>query len=106
MRLAWMFLPRENPCAKFYIIIIIVIIIIIIIIKSCTPSNPKKISMNCLKRIHKLKKKKIHEAQEFLTPNNCSYGPPHKLTAARTKEADVSSNIFILSSTSGMQSPY
>ena len=28
MRLAWMFLPRENSCAKFYIIIIIIIIII------------------------------------------------------------------------------
>ena len=32
MRLDWIFLPRENPCAKFYIIIIIVIIIMIIII--------------------------------------------------------------------------
>ena len=29
MRLDWIFLPRENPCAKFYIIIIIIIIIII-----------------------------------------------------------------------------
>ena len=29
MRLGWIFLPRENPCAKFYIIIIIIIIIII-----------------------------------------------------------------------------
>ena len=28
MRLDWIFLPRENPCAKFYIIIIIIIIII------------------------------------------------------------------------------
>ena len=28
MRLGWIFLPRENPCAKFYIIIIIIIIII------------------------------------------------------------------------------
>ena len=27
MRLGWIFLPRENPCAKFYIIIIIIIII-------------------------------------------------------------------------------
>ena len=27
MRLDWIFLPRENPCAKFYIIIIIIIII-------------------------------------------------------------------------------
>ena len=26
MRLDWIFLPRENPCAKFYIIIIIIII--------------------------------------------------------------------------------
>ena len=26
MRLGWIFLPRENPCAKFYIIIIIIII--------------------------------------------------------------------------------
>ena len=32
MRLDWIFLPRENPCAKFYIIIIIITIIIIIII--------------------------------------------------------------------------
>ena len=29
MRLDWIFLPRENTCAKFYIIIIIIIIIII-----------------------------------------------------------------------------
>ena len=28
MRLDWIFLPKENPCAKFYIIIIIIIIII------------------------------------------------------------------------------
>ena len=28
MRLDWIFLPRENPCAKFYIIIILLIIII------------------------------------------------------------------------------
>ena len=28
MRLDWIFLPRENPCAKFYIIIMIIIIII------------------------------------------------------------------------------
>ena len=28
MRLDWIFRPRENPCAKFYIIIIIIIIII------------------------------------------------------------------------------
>ena len=27
MRLDWIFLPREKPCAKFYIIIIIIIII-------------------------------------------------------------------------------
>ena len=26
MRLDWIFLPRENPCAKFYIIIIIIIV--------------------------------------------------------------------------------
>ena len=32
MRLDWIFLPRENPCAKFYIIIIIIIIIIIVTI--------------------------------------------------------------------------
>ena len=32
MRLDWIFLPRENSCAKFYIIIIKIIIIIIIII--------------------------------------------------------------------------
>ena len=32
MRLDWIFLPRENTCAKFYIIIIKIIIIIIIII--------------------------------------------------------------------------
>ena len=32
MRLDWIFLPRENTCAKFYIIIIIINIIIIIII--------------------------------------------------------------------------
>ena len=32
MRLDWIFLPRENNCAKFYIIIIKIIIIIIIII--------------------------------------------------------------------------
>ena len=32
MGLDWIFLPRENPCAKFYIIIIVVIIIIITII--------------------------------------------------------------------------
>ena len=25
MRLDWIFLPRENPCAKFYIIILIII---------------------------------------------------------------------------------
>ena len=25
MRLDWIFLPRENPCAKFYLIIIIII---------------------------------------------------------------------------------
>ena len=31
MRLDWIFLPRENTCAKFYIIIIIIMIIIIII---------------------------------------------------------------------------
>ena len=30
MRLDWIFLPRENTCAKFYIIMIIIIIIIII----------------------------------------------------------------------------
>ena len=30
MRLDWIFLPRENPYAKFYIIIIIIIIIIMI----------------------------------------------------------------------------
>ena len=30
MRLDWIFLPRENPCAKFYVIIIIIIIITII----------------------------------------------------------------------------
>ena len=29
MRLDGIFLPRENPCAKFYIIIIIIIIITI-----------------------------------------------------------------------------
>ena len=28
MRLDWIFLPMENPCAKFYIIIIIIIIIL------------------------------------------------------------------------------
>ena len=28
MRLDWIFLPRENPCAKFYIIIIIIIMFI------------------------------------------------------------------------------
>ena len=33
MRLDWIFLPRENPCAKFYIMIIIIIIIIIIFIQ-------------------------------------------------------------------------
>ena len=27
MRLDWIFLPRENPCAKFYTIIIIIMII-------------------------------------------------------------------------------
>ena len=27
MRLDWIFLPRENPCSKFYIIIIIIMII-------------------------------------------------------------------------------
>ena len=27
MRLDWIFLPRETPCAKFYIIVIIIIII-------------------------------------------------------------------------------
>ena len=32
MRLDWIFLARENPCAKFYIIIVIIIITIIIII--------------------------------------------------------------------------
>ena len=32
MRLDWIFLPRENFCAKFYVIIIIIIIIIIITI--------------------------------------------------------------------------
>ena len=32
MRLDWIFLARENPCAKFYIIIVIIIIITIIII--------------------------------------------------------------------------
>ena len=32
MRLDWIFLLRENPCAKFYMIIIIIIILIIIII--------------------------------------------------------------------------
>ena len=32
MRIDWIFLPRENPCAKFYIIIIVIIISIIIII--------------------------------------------------------------------------
>ena len=30
MRLDWIFLPRENPCAKFYIIIIKIIMIIMI----------------------------------------------------------------------------
>ena len=30
MRLDWIFLPRENPCAKFYIIIIIIIIIMVV----------------------------------------------------------------------------
>lgn len=52
--------------------------------------------------LKKKKTKKIHEAQEFPTPHNFSHGPPHKLTAARRKESDVSSNIFILSSTSGI----
>ena len=33
MRLDWIFLPKENPCAKFYIIIITIIIIVIIIIR-------------------------------------------------------------------------
>ena len=32
MRLDWIFLPRKNTCAKFYIIIIKIKIIIIIII--------------------------------------------------------------------------
>ena len=32
MRLDWIFLPRENPCAKFYIIIFITIIAIMIMI--------------------------------------------------------------------------
>ena len=47
MRLDWIFRPRENPCAKFYIIIIVlllllllllllIIIIIIITIKQAT----------------------------------------------------------------------
>ena len=27
MRLDWIFLPRENPCAKFYIILIIIIVV-------------------------------------------------------------------------------
>ena len=30
MRLDWIFLPRENPCARFYIIIIIVIVIVLV----------------------------------------------------------------------------
>ena len=46
MRLDWIFLPRENPCTKFYIIIIIMIIIIIIIIifidLYCANINPGK----------------------------------------------------------------
>ena len=29
MRLDWIFLPRENPCAKCYIIITIIVIIIL-----------------------------------------------------------------------------
>ena len=32
MRLDWIFLPRENPCAKFYIIIIVLLLLLIIII--------------------------------------------------------------------------
>ena len=32
MRLDWIFLPRENPCAKLYIIIIIILIMMIMII--------------------------------------------------------------------------
>ena len=32
MRLDWIFLPRENPRAKFYIIIIIMIMIMVMII--------------------------------------------------------------------------
>ena len=32
MRLDWIFLPRENPCAKFYILIIIIIIIIVVVV--------------------------------------------------------------------------
>ena len=55
MRLDWIFLPRENPCAKFYIIIIIIIIIIInndnnnnnIIIKSLYSVLIKKTYVQC-----------------------------------------------------------
>ena len=32
MRLDWIFLPKENPCGKFYIIIIIIIKAVVIII--------------------------------------------------------------------------
>ena len=39
MRLEWIFLPRENPCAKFYIIIIIIIIIMIIKRRNVTSWN-------------------------------------------------------------------
>ena len=39
MRLDSIFLPRENPCAKFYIIIIIIIIMIIIIINHDNNNN-------------------------------------------------------------------
>ena len=40
MRLDWIFLPRENPCAKFYIVIIIMNnflnrLLVEIIISSC-----------------------------------------------------------------------
>ena len=55
MRLDSIFLPRENPCAKFYIIIIIIIIIIInndnnnnnIIIKSLYSVLIKKTYVQC-----------------------------------------------------------
>ena len=63
MRLDWIFLPREKPCAQFYIIIMIMIlimIVIMIVIVILTNCNMRQVwefrlemSVKVLQRVHK-----------------------------------------------------